>query len=235
MKRRIAISMAVVAAMALAPAALAAIFDDVPDDHTFVNDISWAEENGIVFGYGDGTFGPEDFMTRGQLTAVLHRYDQKIVSKVAGQEGPQGPQGEPGPEGPQGEPGPQGEQGPQGEEGPQGPQGAQGDVGPQGPQGEQGPQGDVGPQGPQGEQGPVGPVGGFDSIYTVETDFTSAAGGTAACLEGDVVLGGGWDTNDTGNFNIVGSYPTEDGSGWTVVLTQEKNGTVFARCGDLTS
>jgi hypothetical protein len=77
MNRRIVTTMAVVAAMALAPAALAAIFDDVPDDHTFAGDISWAQENGIVFGYGDGNFGPEDFMTRGQLTAVLHRYDHR--------------------------------------------------------------------------------------------------------------------------------------------------------------
>ena len=33
-----------------------------------------AEENGIVTGYGDGTFGPEDSITREQLAAILYRY-----------------------------------------------------------------------------------------------------------------------------------------------------------------
>ncbi|MFZ0012994.1 MAG: S-layer homology domain-containing protein, partial [Acidimicrobiia bacterium] len=121
MRRRIAISLGVVAAMAVAPMAsatlYAAIFDDVPETHTFASDISWAKDNGIVFGYGDGNFGPEDFMTRGQLTAVLHRYDNQVVGKIVGEQGPAGPQGEQGLQGPAG---PQGDQGPAGPAGPQG-------------------------------------------------------------------------------------------------------------------
>jgi len=223
MRRRTVISLAVVAAMAISPMASASlyavIFDDVPDSHTFANDILWAKDNGIVFGYGDGNFGPEDFMTRGQLTAVLHRYDSQLASKIVGEPGPAGPQGERGIQGPAG---------------PQGDQGLQGLAGPQGDQGAQGPQGDQGPAGPQGEQGPAGPAGGVDSVYTVEAAFTSAPGGTAMCLDGDVALGGGWQTTDTGNFNVTGSYPTGDGEGWTVDLTQDKNGTIYVRCGDLT-
>jgi hypothetical protein len=206
----------------------AAIFDDVPDTHTFANDISWAKDNGIVFGYGDGNFGPEDFMTRGQLTAVLHRYDSQLAGKIVGDQGPAGPQGEQGVEGPTGPAGPQGDQGIQGPSGPQGDQGLQG------PAGSQGEQGIQGPTGPQGEQGPAGPAGGVASVYTVEVDFTSSPGGTAMCLDGDVALGGGWQTTDTGNFNLTGSYPTDDGDGWTVDLTQDKDGTVYVRCGDLT-
>jgi hypothetical protein len=49
-----------------------------------------------------------------------------------------------------------------------------------------------------------------------------------------VALGGGWQTTDTGNFHLTGSDPTDDGDGWTVDLTQDKDGTVYVRCGDLT-
>ena len=36
--------------------------------------IAWAEANGIVTGYEDGTFGPEDNITREQLAAILYRF-----------------------------------------------------------------------------------------------------------------------------------------------------------------
>ncbi len=207
MRRRTVVSLAAVAAMIMAPAASAAlsgvIFNDVPEDHLFADEIAWARDNEIVFGYGDGNFGPEDFMTRGQLTAVLKRYNDNVATHLAGT----------------------GLQGPEGPEGPQGPQG------PAGPQGEQGPQG---PQGPQGEQGPAGPAGSVDAFYTVEVDFTGSSGATAHCATDDVAVGGGWSTTDTGNFNVVGSYPTSSGDGWTIELTQDKDGTVFARCADIT-
>lgn len=37
---------------------------------------AWAAANGIVSGYGDGRFGPNDALTREQLAAILYRYAQ---------------------------------------------------------------------------------------------------------------------------------------------------------------
>lgn len=77
------------------------VFSDVPDTHIFANDIHWSEANGIVFGYGDGRFGPEDFMTRGQLVAIIHRYHEKfpVGSGSTGATGAAGAAGTPGADG----------------------------------------------------------------------------------------------------------------------------------------
>jgi len=40
--------------------------------------VSWAVQEGIVNGYPDGTFGPNDPATREQLAAMLYRYEQKF-------------------------------------------------------------------------------------------------------------------------------------------------------------
>ena len=53
-------------------------FPDVPDDHTFHTDIDWLVTNGITTGYPNGNFGPEDFVTRGQMSAFLHRMDTNL-------------------------------------------------------------------------------------------------------------------------------------------------------------
>ena len=49
-------------------------FTDVKDDTWYSAAIAWAAETGLVDGYGDGTFGPEDEITREQMAAVLYRY-----------------------------------------------------------------------------------------------------------------------------------------------------------------
>ena len=49
-------------------------FTDVADDMWYTEAIDWAAANGIVLGYGDGTFGPEKNITREQVMAILHRY-----------------------------------------------------------------------------------------------------------------------------------------------------------------
>ncbi|MDR1570962.1 MAG: S-layer homology domain-containing protein, partial [Clostridiales Family XIII bacterium] len=36
--------------------------------------VGWAAANGIVKGYGDGRFGPDDAITREQMAAIIHRY-----------------------------------------------------------------------------------------------------------------------------------------------------------------
>lgn len=54
----------------------AATFDDVPADAWFADAVNWAAANNIVTGYGDGTFGPDNNITREQMAAILYRYAQ---------------------------------------------------------------------------------------------------------------------------------------------------------------
>ena len=49
-------------------------FTDVTGDAWYTDAVSWAEENGIVSGYGGGLFGPDDSITREQLAVMLYRY-----------------------------------------------------------------------------------------------------------------------------------------------------------------
>ena len=50
------------------------IFDDVAAGSYYEKAIIWASENGIVNGYGEGKFGPDDAVTREQMAAILCRY-----------------------------------------------------------------------------------------------------------------------------------------------------------------
>lgn len=56
------------------PKADPADFLDVKDDQYYTEAVAWAAANGIVKGYGNGNFGPEDAVTREQLAAILYRY-----------------------------------------------------------------------------------------------------------------------------------------------------------------
>lgn len=56
------------------PTDSAALFPDVPVDAYYTNATAWASGNGIVTGYDDGTFRPEDSITREQLATILYRY-----------------------------------------------------------------------------------------------------------------------------------------------------------------
>jgi hypothetical protein len=51
-------------------------FSDVKESDWYAKAISWAESLGIVNGYGDGRFGPNDPITREQLATILYRYAQ---------------------------------------------------------------------------------------------------------------------------------------------------------------
>jgi hypothetical protein len=44
-------------------------FSDVPPDHPFYGEISWASEHGIIGGYADGTFRPGGLVTRQALVS----------------------------------------------------------------------------------------------------------------------------------------------------------------------
>lgn len=58
------------------PAASNSSFDDVASSAYYAKAVAWAAENGIVGGYGNGKFGPNDPITREQLAAILYRYAQ---------------------------------------------------------------------------------------------------------------------------------------------------------------
>lgn len=49
-------------------------FPDVRADFYYAQPIAWAEAQGIVTGYDDGTFAPENSITREQLAAILFRF-----------------------------------------------------------------------------------------------------------------------------------------------------------------
>ena len=55
-----------------------AAFTDVAADDPLMTALSWAASWGIVNGYGNGTFGPDEAITREQMAAMLYRYVQKL-------------------------------------------------------------------------------------------------------------------------------------------------------------
>lgn len=50
------------------------VFTDVSDGAWYSSVVNWAAANGFVNGRGDGTFGPEDGITREQMILVLYNY-----------------------------------------------------------------------------------------------------------------------------------------------------------------
>jgi phage replication-related protein YjqB (UPF0714/DUF867 family) len=48
-------------------------YDDVPSDHPHARGIAAVAGGGITQGYGNGTFGPADAVTRAQMATFLHR------------------------------------------------------------------------------------------------------------------------------------------------------------------
>ena len=49
-------------------------FADVPTGAYYAKAVAWASAKGIVAGYSDTQFGPEDTITREQLAVILNRY-----------------------------------------------------------------------------------------------------------------------------------------------------------------
>lgn len=50
------------------------VFTDVSDSAWYCKAISWASANDIVLGYGDGTFRPEQAITREEMAVIMYRY-----------------------------------------------------------------------------------------------------------------------------------------------------------------
>lgn len=49
-------------------------FSDVNTDAWYAQSMAWAVKTGIISGYGNGHFGPEDLVTREQLALMLYQY-----------------------------------------------------------------------------------------------------------------------------------------------------------------
>jgi len=63
-------------AVPIAAQALTPTFPDVPADHAFFDEIEWMNDTGITQGFPDGTFKPNQPVTRGSMSAFMQRlYD----------------------------------------------------------------------------------------------------------------------------------------------------------------
>ena len=61
-------------------------FLDVEEGAWYAETVKWAAAEGIVAGYGDGMFGPDDYVSREQLAAILSNYElfaEKAPADVA--------------------------------------------------------------------------------------------------------------------------------------------------------
>lgn len=58
------------------PSVSGSTFSDVPNGTWYHDGVQWAASNGIVNGYGNGCFGPEDMLTHEQMFTILFRYAQ---------------------------------------------------------------------------------------------------------------------------------------------------------------
>ena len=58
------------------PSAGSCTFTDVPSGQWYTDAVAWTAANGIVNGYGNKRFGPNDTITREQVAAILYRYAQ---------------------------------------------------------------------------------------------------------------------------------------------------------------
>lgn len=65
------------------PTAQAGSFTDVAGNACYSSAVSWCAGKGIVSGYGDGCFGPDDSITREQMAVMLWRYAGQPVSHAA--------------------------------------------------------------------------------------------------------------------------------------------------------
>ncbi|WP_179289047.1 N-acetylmuramoyl-L-alanine amidase [Bacillus sp. 7894-2] len=48
-------------------------FTDIPADFSYVDSIKFVQDKGLIKGYSDGSFRPNEPTTRGQLARILHR------------------------------------------------------------------------------------------------------------------------------------------------------------------
>ena len=54
-------------------------FTDVPKTAPYYEEVKKLVTNGIIKGYGDGTFRPDETVTRAEMAAVIRRYTEKVI------------------------------------------------------------------------------------------------------------------------------------------------------------
>jgi hypothetical protein len=57
-------------------------FPDVDDNAYYADSVYKMQERGVVSGYENGNFGPNDSVTRGQVATMLDRYDQSLTGTI---------------------------------------------------------------------------------------------------------------------------------------------------------
>lgn len=74
--------------MAAPSASAYGAFSDVNASTDYQQGIQWAYDNGIINGYGDGTFGPNNCVRRAELVKMIleYKYPGQATSNVAGSE-----------------------------------------------------------------------------------------------------------------------------------------------------
>lgn len=60
------------------------LFSDVDADAWYAQGTAWAVEAGVISGYGNGQFGPEDSVTREQLALMLYQYANSLNADTSG-------------------------------------------------------------------------------------------------------------------------------------------------------
>ena len=73
----------IVGRMGAAGTTAAATFTDVGVNAYYAPYVAWTAENGIVSGFEDGTFKPDEGVTREQTAAILYRYMKYIGADVS--------------------------------------------------------------------------------------------------------------------------------------------------------
>lgn len=59
-------------------------FDDVRTGEYYTAAVTWAAANNIVVGYGNGNFGPDNYIVREQLATIIYRYQRFTGSIPSG-------------------------------------------------------------------------------------------------------------------------------------------------------
>ncbi|MCZ7665139.1 MAG: S-layer homology domain-containing protein [Thermoleophilia bacterium] len=80
-KRTIVVLIAVMLALAGTAAYAASSFTDVPADYWAHDSIIKLADQGIILGHADGSFGPEESITRAQAAVMLDRQQQYMASQ----------------------------------------------------------------------------------------------------------------------------------------------------------
>lgn len=58
------------------------LFTDVPNDYWNIDDLQWAKEKGIIKGSPDGSFKPDDSLTRAQAVSMIKNLYNAVIIEI---------------------------------------------------------------------------------------------------------------------------------------------------------